>query len=71
VGLAHTLETPAQPALLAALEHVDYRRLTVRQQLDFLRALSLVFIRLGAPEPPVAAHWAAGSIPIFPRPAIR
>jgi len=66
VGLAHTLETPAQPALLAALEHVDYRRLTVRQQLDFLRALSLVFIRLGAPEPPVAAHWAAGLDPYFP-----
>jgi putative heme-binding domain-containing protein len=58
VGLAHTVEAATQPALLAALERLDYRQLSVRQQLDFLRALSLVFIRTGAPQPQVAARWA-------------
>ena len=58
VGLAHVVDSPAQPALLAALDRLDYRRLTVRQQLDFLRALSLVSSG-SAPEPPVAARLAA------------
>ena len=48
VALAHTVESADQPALLAALDRVDFGKLSVRQQLDYLRALSLSFIRLGA-----------------------
>ncbi|HTU24548.1 MAG TPA: c-type cytochrome, partial [Pirellulales bacterium] len=36
------------------------------QQLDYLRALSLVFIRLGPPDPQVAARLAARLDPFFP-----
>ena len=53
-------------ALLAALDRLDYRQLTVRQQLDYLRALSLAFIRLGCAEPEVAARLAATFDPYYP-----
>ena len=66
VALAHTADSPAQRALLGALDRLDYSRLTVRQQLDYLRAMSLVFIRLGAPEPDVAARLAATLDPYYP-----
>ncbi len=58
VGLAHRLEPPAQPALLAALDRLDFGQLSDRQQLDAVRAWALVFIRLGAPEPKVADRLA-------------
>jgi putative heme-binding domain-containing protein len=58
VGLAHTLEPAAQPALLAALDGLDFGQMPDRQQLDALRAYALVFIRLGAPDSEVAARLA-------------
>ncbi len=66
VGLAHTVDSPARTGLLSALDRLDYSKLTVRQQLDYLRAMSLVFIRLGAPEPEVAARLAATLDPHYP-----
>ncbi len=66
VALAHTVESPVQPALLAALDRVDFVKLSSRQQLDLLRAYSLAFIRLGAPEPEVASKLAARLDPCYP-----
>ncbi|HEX4144769.1 MAG TPA: c-type cytochrome [Pirellulales bacterium] len=66
VGLAHTVESPAQPALLAALDRLDFGKLSPRQQLDLLRAWSLAFIRLGAPEATFAAGLAAKLDPFYP-----
>ena len=34
VALAHAVDSPAQPALLAALERLDFGKLSARQQLD-------------------------------------
>ena len=70
VGLAHTLETPAQPALLAALDRLDYAKLTPQQQLDLLRAWSLVFIRLGMPRRKLPPHWRRSSMRFIPCRAI-
>jgi glucose/arabinose dehydrogenase len=66
VALAHTVESPVQPALLAALDRIDFGKLSARQQLDLLRAESLAFIRLGAPEPEAAAKLAARLDPFYP-----
>ena len=70
VALAHTADSPAQRALLGALDRLDYSRLTVRQQLDYLRAMSLVFIRLGAPSQTWRPVWRRRSTRIIPQPAI-
>ena len=66
VGLARTVDSPAQPALLAALDRLDFGKLSARQQLDLLRAWQLVFIRLGAPDPTVAANLAGRLDPFYP-----
>jgi len=49
-GLARQADKPAQPQLLAALEKLDYAKLSEFQQLEYLRTYQLVFIRLGIPE---------------------
>ena len=60
VGLAHVVDAAGPAgACWRRSSGIDYRQLTVRQQLDYLRAMSLVFIRLAAPEPEVAARLAA------------
>jgi putative heme-binding domain-containing protein len=66
VGLAHTVDSPAQPALIAALDRLDYGKLSSQQQLDLLRAWSLVFIRLGAPDATVVANLAARLDSFYP-----
>jgi putative heme-binding domain-containing protein len=49
VGLARVGDKALQPKLLEALERVDFHKLTTPQQLDYLRAYQLVFIRMGPP----------------------
>jgi putative heme-binding domain-containing protein len=49
-GLARQADKPTQSQLLAALDKLDYAKLTEFQQLEYLRAYQLVFIRLGIPE---------------------
>ena len=66
VALARTVDSPEQPKLLAALDRLDFAHLSPRQQLDALRAWSLVFIRLGAPAEDVAAKLAARLDRLFP-----
>jgi putative heme-binding domain-containing protein len=66
VALAHTADSPLQPALLAALDRLDFESLTARQQLDLLRAYELVCIRLGAPDSEVAARLAARLDAFYP-----
>lgn len=50
IGLARAGDKKLQPLMLEALERVDFRKLTVPQQLDYLRAFQLVFSRTGAPD---------------------
>lgn len=45
VAFARQADKSLQPKILAALEKIDFKSLTEQQQLDYLRALSLVFIR--------------------------
>jgi putative heme-binding domain-containing protein len=45
VALVRQADKSLQPKILAALENVDFKSLSEQQQLDYLRALSLVFIR--------------------------
>lgn len=41
----------SRTAMLRALQRLEFTELSVAQRLDYLRALSLIFIRLGDPEP--------------------
>jgi len=49
IGLARVGDKD-QTAMLEALERVEFAKLTVPQQLDYLRAYQLVFSRTGAPS---------------------
>jgi putative heme-binding domain-containing protein len=55
VALARQGEASLEPKLVKALEKLDFSSLPENQQLDLLRAYSLVFIRLGEPSKEVAA----------------
>jgi putative heme-binding domain-containing protein len=50
VGLARQADAPLKPRLLAALDKLDYAKLTPAQQLELLRTYELVLIRLGLPD---------------------
>lgn len=50
-GEAGAWEQGTYPKMLAALERVDWSKLTDPQKLDYLRAYQLVFIRGGNPRP--------------------
>ena len=56
VALARQGDKSLQPRLIAALERLDFGSLPEDQQLELLRAWSLVFIRMGAPDAPTAAR---------------
>ena len=71
VALARTVDSPEQPKLLAALDRLDFAHLSPRQQLDALRAWSLVFIRLGCRPKTWQPSWRPGSIGCFRSPARR
>jgi len=66
VALAHqgdkSLEAKAVEALLA----LDFKSLDQPAMLDWLRALQLVFVRMGEPEKAVAAKALAALDPLFP-----
>ncbi|MCE9606714.1 MAG: c-type cytochrome [Planctomycetia bacterium] len=66
VGLARTADTPAQPKLLAALDKLNYAKLTEPQQVELLRAYQLVFIRLGLPDEGVRSVLGAKFDALFP-----
>lgn len=59
VALAHQGDKSLQPQLLEALGKVDFKVLPEIQQLGYLRALSLVFLRMGEPSPETAARFIA------------
>lgn len=50
LGLARVGDKTLQPKLLEALERIDWKKLTVPQQIDLLRTYQLVIIRQGAPS---------------------
>ena len=53
-------------AALEALVDIDFQKLTESQQLDLLRAYSLVFIRLGRPDQQTSAKIVGELDPSFP-----
>lgn len=66
VALARQGDKALQPKLLAALEHVDFQALPEFQQLGYLRALSLAFIRMGEPDEATAARFVQKLDGFFP-----
>jgi putative heme-binding domain-containing protein len=66
VALAHQGDRLLQPRLLAALGRLNFAALGEVLRLEFLRALSLVFIRTGAPDPATAARLVKVFDPYFP-----
>ncbi len=50
IALARMGEQASKSTLLARLNSLNYKELNEQQQLSLLRAYSLIFIRLGAPE---------------------
>ncbi len=58
IGLARQGSESSQPELLAALDRIDVAKLSTSQQLDLLRAWSLVFIRLQPADRETAAELA-------------
>lgn len=58
VALAHRGDKALQPALIEALDRLDFDALDEAQQLDLLRAWSLVFTRLGEPDSATASALA-------------
>ena len=65
---------PADPApdpalqgqMLAALERMDWQKLTAAQRVDLLRVYSVTFTRLGRPDEAGCARLAAKFDPLFP-----
>ncbi|MCA9079661.1 MAG: c-type cytochrome, partial [Planctomycetaceae bacterium] len=58
--------TGASAELLNGLHEIDVAQLPESQQLDYLRALSLVFIRLGAPDDATRQKFIAKLDPLYP-----
>lgn len=58
VALARQGDKSLQPRLLAALERLDYSKLSETQKLELLRVYQLIFIRMGAPNADTAARVA-------------
>ncbi|MGC4004214.1 MAG: hypothetical protein QM811_14285 [Pirellulales bacterium] len=69
LGLARVGDVALKPALLTALEKIDYSKLDEEQRLDYIRALQLVCIRLGLPEDSVRAAWANKLEAVYPSPS--
>jgi putative heme-binding domain-containing protein len=58
VALARQGDKSLQGQLLAALDRLDYDKLTEMQQLELLRVYQLVFIRMGQPDAATASRVA-------------
>lgn len=66
VGLARQADKSLQPKLLAALDKLNWSRLSEFQQLELLRAYQLVFIRMGEGEETARSQLVAKFDPLFP-----
>jgi glucose/arabinose dehydrogenase len=66
IGLARRGDASLKKPLLAALTAVNIKTLTESQQLDLIRAVELVFARMGAPDAAEKESVAAMLDPIFP-----
>lgn len=66
IGLARQAKSELQPRLIAALEGIDFAALNNAKKLDLIRAMQLVFIRMGAPDEAVANRLASKYDPFFP-----
>ena len=66
VALARNADAKVQPELLQALLRLDFNKLTLTQQLDWLRCLHLSFIRQGRPSVSFAQKILAVLEPRFP-----
>jgi putative heme-binding domain-containing protein len=65
-GLARQADHDLQPRILAALDKLDYGKLSSDQQLELLRTYQLVFIRLGAIDPATQARLGDKFASLFP-----
>ena len=66
IGLARRGDASVKKPLLAALTAVNIKSLTESQQLDLIRAVELVFARMGAPDVAEKESVAALLDPLFP-----
>src|SRR5262245_109888 len=66
VGLARQGDKSLQPKLIEALGRLDFHKLPARQQLDLIRAYSLVFTRMGEPDKATASKLVAVFDPHYP-----
>jgi putative heme-binding domain-containing protein len=66
VALAHQGDRSVQTRLVTALNRVNFAALGENSKLELLRALSLVFIRMGAPDSATAARIAGEFEPNYP-----
>jgi len=71
VALARQGDPALQPRILATLDKIDFAGLAESQQLDLLRAWSLVFIRMQRPDQPTADQLVKKLDPLFPTPSDR
>ena len=69
VALARQGGRDRQPSLIDALGRVDFGSLAEAQQLEWLRAWQLTFIRMGRPAPGVCAAVASKLAACFPSPS--
>jgi putative heme-binding domain-containing protein len=66
VALARQGDKSIQAKLLAACDHLQFAQLPERLQCDYLRALSLVFLRMGEPDAATAAKFVSKLDASFP-----
>jgi putative heme-binding domain-containing protein len=66
LALARHGDASVQPRQLAALDRIDWGRLTTAQKIDLMRVYALTFIRLGAPDPTARERTIARFDPHFP-----
>lgn len=66
VALARQGDPSLQVPLLEAIDRIDGSKLTKTQQLELLRVLQLIFIRMGQPEPAIAADVVEKLEPHYP-----
>lgn len=66
IGLARTGTTTHTPAILKALDSLDWKELDLSQQVNWLRAVGLVFARHGKPDEATRARVLAKIDALFP-----
>jgi len=66
VAFARQGDAKLEPQLLAQFQKLDFAALSEPLKLDYLRSLSLVFLRLGAPDEKTAKQFAERLQPLFP-----